>query len=43
MDNWSRGWRKLVEWDNINKVYLYLILIRLNYLIIYKMNIIGVK
>ena len=23
MDNWSRGWRKLVEWDNINKVYLY--------------------
>lgn len=23
MDNWSRGWRKLVEWDSINKVYLY--------------------
>lgn len=23
MDNWSRGWRKLVEWDNGNKVYTY--------------------
>lgn len=23
MDNWSKGWRKLVEWDSINKVYLY--------------------
>lgn len=23
MDNWSRGWRKLVEWDNNNKVYIY--------------------
>lgn len=23
MDNWSRGWRKLVEWDNGNKVYIY--------------------
>lgn len=23
MDNWSRGWRKLVEWDNSNKVYIY--------------------
>ena len=23
MDNWSRGWRKLVGWDNRNKVYLY--------------------
>ena len=23
MDNWSRGWRKLVEWDNENKVYMY--------------------
>ena len=23
MDNWSRGWRKIVEWDSINKVYLY--------------------
>ena len=23
MDNWSRGWRKLVEWDNVNKVYIY--------------------
>lgn len=23
MDNWNRGWRKLVEWDNDNKVYTY--------------------
>lgn len=23
MDIWSRGWRKLVEWDNENKVYKY--------------------
>jgi hypothetical protein len=23
MDNWSRGWRKLVEWDKENKVYIY--------------------
>ena len=23
MDNWSRSWRKLVEWDNVNKVYMY--------------------
>ena len=23
MNNWSRGWRKLVEWDNENKVYMY--------------------
>lgn len=23
MDNWSRGWRKLVDWDNKNKVYIY--------------------
>lgn len=22
-DNWSRGWRKLVEWDNNEKVYKY--------------------
>ena len=22
-DNWSRNWRKLVEWDNENKVYIY--------------------
>ena len=21
--DWSRGWRKLVEWDNVNKVYIY--------------------
>lgn len=21
--NWNRGWRKLVEWDNVNKVYVY--------------------
>lgn len=23
MDNWNRGWRKLVKWDNGNKVYIY--------------------
>lgn len=23
MGNWSRSWRKLVEWDNGNKVYIY--------------------
>ena len=23
MDNWSRSWRKLVEWDKENKVYIY--------------------
>lgn len=23
MNNWSRGWRKLVEWDNENKAYMY--------------------
>ena len=23
MDNWSRSWRKLVEWDKENKVYMY--------------------
>ena len=23
MDNWSRSWRKLVEWDKENKVYTY--------------------
>lgn len=23
MDNWSRSWRKLVEWDNKNKIYMY--------------------
>ena len=23
MNNWSSGWRKLVEWDNKNKVYIY--------------------
>lgn len=23
VDNWKSGWRKLVEWDKINKVYLY--------------------
>lgn len=23
MDNWSGSWRKLVTWDNENKVYIY--------------------
>lgn len=23
MDNWSRGWRRLVDWDSENKVYIY--------------------
>lgn len=23
IDNWKSGWRKLVEWDKINKVYIY--------------------
>ena len=23
MDNWSRSWRKLVEWDKENKDYMY--------------------
>lgn len=23
MGNWSGGWRKLVEWDNNSKVYIY--------------------
>jgi hypothetical protein len=23
VDNWKSGWRKLVEWDSIKKVYIY--------------------
>ena len=23
MDNWGRGWRKLVKWDKENRVYMY--------------------
>lgn len=23
MDNWNRGWRKIVEWDKVNQIYKY--------------------